>query len=175
MLRTVQGIILNLHCLFSKCCNFQSTYVFLSVNYNLINKSVLKCIYPLSQIILFRVAINSDVAVYACSISYFCLCQNINKDMCLQCDHNLLVPVNVKWLEGAWPQTSCRAAVYITWHGMARHGMIWHGIWHDMTWHDMTYQPWHGMTLWYPVWVICIWKSVRLISIVWPYLIWCLA
>ncbi len=105
------------------------------------------------KFMLIRLGVNLDVVVYACCIAYFCLCENNNKDNCMQCDHTLWGPANVQWIEGAWPQTNSGAAVYVTWYeitwcDMIWCGILWHGVsWHGKAWYDVTCHgvAWHGI------------------------------
>ncbi len=104
-------------------------------------------------------------------MAYFCQCQNINKDMSLQCDHNFGEPANVQWIGGTWPQTSSGAAVYhVTWHDMMWHGMACHGFsWNGLTRHG---NAWHGMT-WHDVMLHVTWCDVTCHDVVWHGIAWC--
>ncbi len=140
--------------------------------------------YSVKHFILIRFSFISDVVVYTCFVAYFCLCQNNNKGMYLQCNYTFWGSDKVQWIEVALPQTNSGAAVYVTWHDMswydvtcdmmwwdmwwcsvAWHDMMWCDMaWHDMVWHGMA---WHGMISHNMMWHVIVWYDMAWHDLMW--------
>ncbi len=72
--------------------------------------------------------VNSNFGLYAYSMAYLCLCQKTTTKTCA-CNMNTM-SANVQWIEGAWPQTSIRAAVCMHVSYALQHIILfskWHG------------------------------------------------